>query len=132
MNLSLLFFLPVVAFIAWMFWRSRPEIKPDALRDALKSGRAVLVDVRESSEWASGTVRTAALLPLSDLRGARRQWGAFLDQHRHRQLLLYCQSGARSASAAAQLRREGFDARNAGSIAFLDRVNEPVQPQRRA
>ena len=119
MNLSLLFIILAVAFVAWTLWR--------ALHAALKAGTAVLVDVREPSEWlATGTAKDAALLPLSDLRGERRQWNAFLDQHRGKELFLYCQSGTRSAMAAAHLRREGHAARNAGSLAALDRAGWPL------
>ena len=123
MNLAfLLFAVLLVAFTAWTFWRARPEIKPEALRAALKAGTAVLVDVREPAEWTAGTARQAALLPLSDLHGPRRQWNAFLEKNRGRQLLLYCHSGTRSATAAAQLRKEGHAALNAGSLAALDRA----------
>jgi rhodanese-related sulfurtransferase len=127
MNLSLLLFAALaVAFIAWTVWRARPEIKPEALRAALKAGTAILVDVREPAEWTTGTAKHAALLPLSDLRGPRRQWNAFLEKNRGKQFLLYCQSGTRSASAAAQLRKEGLAALNAGSLAALDRAGWPL------
>ncbi|MEX2043786.1 MAG: rhodanese-like domain-containing protein [Opitutus sp.] len=127
MNVSFLIIIALaVAFVVWTLWRARPEIKPDALRAALKAGSAVLVDVREPHEWTSGTARQAALLPFSDLRGPRRQWDAFLEKNRGRQLLLYCHSGTRSAMAAAELRREGLDALNAGSLTALDRAGWPV------
>lgn len=127
MNLSVLFLLLAGAFVAWMFWRARPQVKPDEIKVALQARRAVLVDVREPSEWlATGTAKDAALLPLSDLHDERRQWAAFLEKHRGKQLFLYCHSGTRSASAAARLRREGIDAKNAGSLAALDRAGIPV------
>lgn len=127
MNLTVLLLIAAVAFIAWMLRRARPQVKPDELKSALKAGMAVLVDVREPSEWpATGTAKDAALLPLSDLRGERRQWTPFLEKHRGKRLFLYCQSGTRSAMAAAQLRGEGLDARNAGSLASLDRAGWPV------
>ncbi len=132
MNLFFLLFTVLsVALVAWTLWRARPEIKSEALRAALKAGTAVLVDVREPAEWAAGTARQAALLPLSDLRGPRRQWKTFLEQNRGKQLLLYCHSGMRSARAADLLRREGLDARNAGSLAALDRAGWPVCRKRR-
>ncbi len=131
MNLSYLLVLLAVAFVVWTFWRARPDILPEALQAALKAGTAVLVDVREPAEWTDGTARDAALLPLSDLRGDRRQWRAFLEQNRDKQLLLYCRSGSRSAQAAGLLRREGFKARNAGSLAALDRAGWPLCRKRR-
>jgi rhodanese-related sulfurtransferase len=131
MNPTLLLVVGVVAFVAWTLWRARPQIKPDELKAALQAGTAVLVDVREPSEWlATGTAQDAALLPLSDLRGERRQWNAFLEQQRGKRLFLYCQSGTRSSMAAAQLRREGLDARNAGSLAALDRAGWPLSRKR--
>jgi rhodanese-related sulfurtransferase len=126
MSFPLVFLLLAGAFMAWTFWRARPEVGPEDLRGALKSGDARLVDVREPAEWATGTAKHAALLPLSDLRGSRQLWNEFLAQNRDKQLLVYCQSGSRSAMVAAQLRREGIDACNAGSLAALDRAGWPV------
>lgn len=127
MNLTILLILAGLAFVVWNLWRARPEILPEAVHASLKAGTSVLVDVREPSEWpATGTAKDAVLLPLSDLRGKRLQWAAFLEKHRGKELLLYCRSGARSAMATAQLRREGFNARNAGSLAALDRAGWPL------
>ena len=127
MNLLLLILAAfAVFFIARTLWLARPEIQPAALRAALKAGTAVLIDVREPAEWAAGVAKQAALLPLSDLHGSRTHWRAFLGKHRGRQLLVYCRSGSRSAQAAARLRREGYDALNAGSLAALDRAGIPV------
>ena len=127
MNLfNLLLVLLGGAFIGWTLWRARPAIKGEALHAALRAGTALLVDVREPAEWTGGTARQAECLPLSDLRGPRRHWGAFLAQNRGKQLLLYCRSGARSGLAASLLRREGFDARNAGSLSALNRSGWPM------
>jgi rhodanese-related sulfurtransferase len=127
MNFTAILVIAAIAFIAWTLWRARPQVKPDELKAALRTGSAVLVDVREPSEWlATGTAKDAALLPLSDLRGERRQWNAFLEKHRGKKLFIYCQSGTRSAMAAAQLRGEGLDARNAGSLSSLDQAGWPL------
>jgi rhodanese-related sulfurtransferase len=82
----------------------------------LRSGKALLVDVREPGEWAGGVARSATLLPLSDLTGARLRWKAFLAEVADRELLLYCASGARSRMAANLLAAEGFRAANAGGL----------------
>jgi len=88
------------------------------LQDAEKqiaSGEALLIDVRESSEWASGVAGPARLLPLSDLQGSRSQWKPFLEQNRDKELLVYCRSGNRSGIAAGILRSEGCKVTNIGS-----------------
>jgi len=132
MNLLLvLFALLAVAFVVRTFWLARAETRPADFRAALKAGTAVLIDVREPPEWTSGVAKNAALLPLSDLRGSRVQWNSFLGKNRGKQLLVYCRSGRRSASAAAQLRREGLAALNAGSLNALDRAGWPVCKARR-
>jgi rhodanese-related sulfurtransferase len=109
-----------------MFFLGRPGLDLVAARAALQSGAAVLVDVREPGEWRGGVAKQAALLPLSDLRGPRAQWRAFLEKHPGKKLLLYCQSGTRSGLAAAQLRGEGVDAVNVGSLRDWDRAGWPV------
>ena len=124
------FFLIVTVFVCVIFTlqllRSRPGIPLDEAKAALKAGTAVLVDVREPMEWHSGVAKTAALMPLSDLRGDRTQWRAFLEKHKGKKLLLYCASGTRSGMTAASLKREGFDAVNAGSLSHWDKAGWPI------
>jgi rhodanese-related sulfurtransferase len=83
---------------------------------AVQAGTGVIVDVREPDEWAEGVAQPAELLPLTDLRGARDQWGPFLAHHRDKRLFLYCRSGNRSGMAAALLAAEGFDTANIGAF----------------
>lgn len=105
---------------------ARPGIDLVTAQTSLKSGLAVLVDIREPAEWTHGVAKQAALMPFSDLRGPRKQWRAFLAQHPGKKLLLYCHSGSRSGLAAAQLRAEGFDCVNAGSLRAWDRSGWPI------
>lgn len=61
-----------------------------------------LVDVREPSEVAGGTLPGAVNIPLGEL-------AARLDElDRSRRVVLLCRSGARSANAAALLAGAGF------------------------
>ena len=127
MNLLLLIPVGVAAFfIVRLLVLARPGISLKAAKASLQSGDALLVDVREPGEWAGGVARQAALLPLSDLRGSRTQWHAFLAKHPGKTLLLYCRSGSRSGMAAAQLRGEGIDCVNAGSLRDWDRAGWPI------
>ena len=117
-----------LAFALWrMFRLLRPGIAPEvAARDAA-AGTAVIIDVREPAEWSAGVAAPAVLLPLSDLRGARREWGPFLAAHRGRRVFLYCAAGGRSGVAAGLLRREGWATENLGSYARWQAAGLPVR-----
>ena len=131
MNWPFIILTGVAAFlVVRMLFRSRSAIPLDEAKAAVKSGAAVLVDVREAGEWTSGVAKHAALLPFSDLRGARTKWRSYLDKNKGKQLLLYCHSGSRSGMAASQLRGEGFNAVNAGSLRDWDRAGWPVCSRR--
>lgn len=65
-----------------------------------------IVDVREPSEYRTGYIPEAKLLPLGELE-------ARMDElPKDRQILCVCASGARSAMAAHRLAKAGFDALN--------------------
>jgi phage shock protein E len=93
---------------------------------SVAAGESVLVDVREPSEWESGVIQGAHLLPLSDLKGERLKWKAFLEENKGRELRLYCRSGNRSGIAARLLSDEGFRVLNAGSFSALQSAGQPV------
>lgn len=103
-----------------------PRIAPSDAFDAIRAGRALLVDVREPGEWQAGVAAEAVLLPLSDLTGGRKHWKAFLETVQARQVLLYCASGGRSALAARMLAGEGFLAANAGGLREWVAMGWPV------
>lgn len=113
-------------FVLRMILRSRPGLPIHEARAAVESGRAVLIDVREPMEWAGGVAKRSVLLPMSDLRGGRTQWAPFLAKNQGRQLLFYCASGTRSGMVAAQLRREGYQAVNAGALSAWSRAGWPI------
>src|ERR671925_2194046 len=75
------------------------EVDPGVVREQVSNG-AVLVDVREIDEWSSGHIPGAKHVPKSYLES--RIEGAAPDRSQH--VILYCQSGNRSAWAARTLR----------------------------
>jgi rhodanese-related sulfurtransferase len=116
------------AYVVWRLLRlCRPSVDPKEAAQAVADGTAVLVDVREPAEWHEGVATPANLLPLSDLRGPRRQWRQFLEMNRDRRILLYCQSGGRSGLAATLLQREGFTAANLGGFHRWEGGGLPVR-----
>lgn len=71
------------------------------LSAAVKAG-ALLVDVRTPAEFMMGSVKGAINIPLVTLPGQ-------LDQFRnHQMIVVFCQSGGRSAQAKMFLEQNGF------------------------
>lgn len=92
-------------------------VTPAEAAKRVADGSAVLVDVREPSEWAvTGVAAPAVLLSLSDLQGERKQWTPFLEANQGKALILYCRSGNRSGVAARILAKEGWSTANAGGF----------------
>jgi rhodanese-related sulfurtransferase len=110
-----------------MVLKGRPAMPPKEAADAVETGVAVLVDVREPAEWNGGVARVAVLLPLSDLRGPRKRWKPFLANNRRKRILLYCQSGMRSGIAASILKAEGFETANMGAFSNWHASGLPVR-----
>lgn len=77
---------------------------PDA-RAELESGRAVMIDIREPNEHATGVAAGAVLLPMSQL-GARLNE---VPEDPDRPVLLICRTQGRSAMVAQALRQRGYD-----------------------
>jgi rhodanese-related sulfurtransferase len=105
---------------------SAPRVEPLECADRVRSGSAILIDVREPSEWTEGVVQHAVMLSLTDLTGSRAHWAEFLAAHKDRELLVYCRSGGRSAIATRILAAEGFPAANAGSLSAWAGAGWPI------
>lgn len=127
MKTLLLIVLLVLIVFALKRVMAGPSISPAEADARLKAGTAVLIDVREPDEWSDGVAEPALLCALSDLRGDRAQWKAVLEANREKELILYCASGARSGIAAGMLRKEGFNAVNAGGFGDWRSAGLPVR-----
>lgn len=87
---------------------ARPSTVTPVEADQQTRTGAVLIDVREPSEWTAGHAPAAKHIPLGDLTHR-------LDElPTDKPLLTVCRSGRRSAQAAALLAREGRDVHNVG------------------
>lgn len=87
----------------------------ETVKAAMAKKDAVLVDVRERTEWDDGHIDGALLLPLSWLKeeskgdGFAERLGEKLPAKKI--LYVHCRSGGRARTAAGMLRRHGYDAR---------------------
>ncbi|HUW35693.1 MAG TPA: rhodanese-like domain-containing protein [Rhodocyclaceae bacterium] len=66
---------------------------------------ALVVDVREATEWSAGHIPNSRHIPLSQLS---KRIGE-IEKFKTRDVIVNCQSGNRSASACGALKKLGFE-----------------------
>ena len=105
-----------------------PETDPADVREQLGNG-AVVIDVREAEEWSTGHIPGARHVPKSFLES--RIEGSAPDRDQH--VILYCQSGNRSAWAARTLIDDlgysNVESMTGGITLWKDRGYEVEQPR---
>jgi rhodanese-related sulfurtransferase len=77
------------------------EVSPKAASDALAAGGAVLIDVRERSEYDEARIPGSILIPLAELPARMSEIPADQDVYVH------CRMGSRSRRAVDYLRTFG-------------------------
>jgi rhodanese-related sulfurtransferase len=87
----------------------------DQVKAAMAKKDAVLVDVREQTEWDKGHIEGALFVPLSWLR-EESKGDSFAERLKEKLppkklLYVHCRSGGRARIAAGLLRKQGYDAR---------------------
>lgn len=70
----------------------------------INRGKTVLLDVRNAQQFATGHVREARNIPLAELS---KRIGE-LEKMKSKTIIVLCQTGAQSASAARTLTKAGF------------------------
>lgn len=98
---------------AWQLSRTMlGKVAPTRARELVQAG-AKLVDVRTKAEHDRGHIQGSLHIPVSDLASRTAELG-----EKSKPVVVYCASGARSASAKSILRRAGFtEVHDLGSIA---------------
>ncbi|MES2390959.1 MAG: MBL fold metallo-hydrolase [Acidobacteriota bacterium] len=101
------------------------QITVDELDAAVRTGDALVLDVRTDGEWANGAIAGALHIPLGKLPGS-------LDQlEKERAIAVVCGSGYRSSIAASLLARKGFThlgSLSGGLAAWQRRHGEAAAP----
>ncbi|MGI5873821.1 MAG: rhodanese-like domain-containing protein [Bacillota bacterium] len=75
----------------------------EGVRQCRETENAVLLDVRDGSEYAAGHIPGSVNLPLAGIDGI-----AEVVADRERPIFTYCLSGGRSGRAAAALKAKGY------------------------
>jgi len=104
--------LIVVAFVsgAMLLWplvrRSAggPWVTPAQATHLINREDALVIDVREANEFASGHVLGAKNVPLARMETA----GADFMKKKDRPVIVYCDGGDRSGKALGLLKKQGF------------------------
>jgi rhodanese-related sulfurtransferase len=83
---------------------------PADVKKAIEKNTAILIDVREQSEWDDGHLKDARLVPLSKLKkdGSKE---LVKDLPKDKVIYCHCRSGMRSLEAAEILRKLGYNVR---------------------
>lgn len=100
-----------IALVAALPAAEHTKDTPADVKKAVADGKAVLIDVREDSEWKDGHLSAAKSLPLSDLK--KGQPGEKLKQvaPAGKIVYLHCAAGGRCLQAAELLKDAGYDIR---------------------
>ena len=81
------------------------------VKENLKAGQAVMVDVRELDEWNDGHLAGAIHLPTSQLQKAEKRAELVKKLDKNKIVYLHCKAGYRALSCGELLKAEGFDVR---------------------
>ncbi|MDB5814490.1 MAG: sulfurtransferase [Rhodocyclales bacterium] len=119
-----------LAFVSgWMLFVPLLRGDPDAVSPQqavllVNRENAVIVDVREQTEFAAGHLPAARNIPLKEIESRSAELKKFIK----RPLIVVCQSGNRSRSALASLRKAGFErvVNLDGGFAAWSQAGQPV------
>lgn len=101
------------------------EVNAAEALNLINHKNAVVLDVREDSEFKSGHLLNAKWIPLGRLADRIGE----LERYREQPVLVVCRSGARSASACVTLGKQGFtQAYNlSGGVIGWQKSNLPLE-----
>jgi rhodanese-related sulfurtransferase len=83
----------------------------DTVKQRLASKEAVLIDVRELTEWNEGHLEDAKLVPLTEIRDPQKRINATKDLSKEEIIYCHCRFGKRVFIATHYLSRDGYDCR---------------------
>lgn len=102
----------------------------ETIKERLASGKAILIDVREPSEWEAGHLKEARLLSLSRLRKGVPGEELAKILAKDKVIYAHCAAGFRCLETADRLKQAGYEVRalKPGYKALLDAGFEKAAP----
>jgi len=83
----------------------------DSIRESVKAGKAVIVDVREQNEWNAGHLKGAILAPQSKLNSEADVADLLKKLPKDKVIYTHCAAGRRALVCGDILKKHGFDVR---------------------
>jgi rhodanese-related sulfurtransferase len=117
------------AMLLWSLFGNRfrgiKEVDSAAALQLINHKNAVVLDVRETSEYAAGHVLNSKLIPLGKLKERMGE----LEKYKDQPIVVVCRSGNRSGTACFLLGKQGFvQAYNlAGGMQAWQKNNLPLE-----
>jgi rhodanese-related sulfurtransferase len=117
------------AMLLWSLFGNRfrgiKEVDLPAALQLINHKDAIVLDVREPSEYSAGHVLNSKLIPLGKLKERMGE----LDKFKERPILVVCRSGNRSGTACYLLGKQGFlQVHNlAGGVQAWQKNNLPLE-----
>jgi rhodanese-related sulfurtransferase len=117
------------AMLIWPYVRRAtggPSVNPSQATQLINREDALVLDVREPGEYGAGHILGAKNVPLSRIDSGGAE---IAGKKKDRPVILYCESGNRSAKAAAALKAQGYTRvlNLAGGIAAWQQAGMPVE-----
>jgi rhodanese-related sulfurtransferase len=100
------------------------QASPLEVTQLINRGKTTVLDVRSEAEFATGHLRDARHIPLTELASRMSE----LEKSKGKPIVVVCQSGSRSGAAAAMLAKAGFEEAVSleGGLAAWQAANLPV------
>ena len=83
----------------------------DTVKENVKAGKAVIVDVREPNEWNAGHLRGALFAPQSKLNSEAESAALIKTLPKDKIIYTHCAAGRRALACGDILKKLGFDVR---------------------
>jgi len=81
------------------------KVSAEQAVEMLANEQAIIIDVREQSEWDTGHIPDALFIPLGQLKSRIAE----LDVYKGKPIIMQCRSGVRSARASSIMVDAGFE-----------------------
>lgn len=104
------------------------NISPSEANDAVKAGKAIILDVREVDEIMQGKIKGAKELPLSIMSNDKTRFDKEVELlPKEKEVYVYCRSGRRSGIVGGVLKNKGFNVKNLGGFSAWESAGLPVE-----